>query len=62
MTRKSGGKDSMNEDISSIPREFKSCFMRIFSSPDICVPIADLLMSVASYNSYAWIIHAWVNY
>jgi hypothetical protein len=44
--RKSGGNDSINEDISSIPREFRSCFNRIFSSIDICVPRIDLLMNM----------------
>ena len=43
---KSGGSDSMNDDMSSILRNFNSCFSVSFSSFDIPFPRADLLQNI----------------
>lgn len=56
MNRKSSGNDSRNDEMSSILRERSSCFRRFFSSFDICVPRADLLMS----NAKTIVFHAFL--
>lgn len=48
--RKSDGKDSMNDDMSSILRDLSSCFKLFFSSADIPLPSADLLLSLDKFK------------
>lgn len=46
IVRKSDGKDSINEDMSSICRVFSSCFNFLLSSTDIPFPRAAVLQDM----------------
>lgn len=50
IVRKSDGKDSINEDMSSIFSDLSSCFNLLLSSIDIPFPRADVLQDMVKVS------------